>query len=434
MALPTHLDLQIVTPDRLVIRERVDEVQIPGSEGYFGVLPGHTPFLASLAVGEMWYRKGSEKTYVSLAYGFAEVLPDGVTILAERAERADEIDVSRAEAARARAEERLARPTSDLDYERARVALAKSLSRLQVVVPHRHQPADRRAQTGADARLRPLMSATRPLSFSWAVTTDKGLRRTSNEDSHCERSDIGLFIVADGMGGHVAGEVASREAVEAIQAFINDTASADKNRTWPFPFEPSLSLEANRLKAAFRLANRRIATAIADSSELRGMATTASAILVGAASACVAHVGDSRVYRLRAGRLEQLTCDHSWVEEQVRAGTMSATAARQHPWRNVVTRALSGGDDPEVDVTEVEPATGDRYLLCSDGLFSVVADQQIAELLGDQKAIAPGDLRLPDRRRQRRRRAGQHHRTRARGRCFITSRGSPAIAASSRVW
>ena len=132
MALPTHLDLQIVTPDRLVIRERVDEVQIPGSKGYFGVLPGHTPLLASLAVGEMWYRKGSEKTYVSLAFGFAEVQPDAVTILAELAERADEIDVSRAEAARSRAEERLARPTSDLDYERARVALGKSLSRLQV--------------------------------------------------------------------------------------------------------------------------------------------------------------------------------------------------------------------------------------------------------------------------------------------------------------
>jgi F-type H+-transporting ATPase subunit epsilon len=132
MALPTHLDLQIVTPDRLVVREQVDEVQIPGSEGYFGVLPGHTPMLAALAVGEMWYRKGAEKTYVALAFGFAEVLPDGVTILAQLAERAEEIDVERAEAAATRAEARLAGPRSEIDYERARIALAKSLSRLQV--------------------------------------------------------------------------------------------------------------------------------------------------------------------------------------------------------------------------------------------------------------------------------------------------------------
>ena len=132
MALPTHLDLQIVTPDRLVVRERVDEVQIPGSEGYFGVLPGHTPLLASLGVGDMWYRKGAEKTYVAIAYGFAEVLPDGVTILAQLAERGDEIDVERADAALKRAEERLAGPRSEIDYERARIALAKSLSRLQV--------------------------------------------------------------------------------------------------------------------------------------------------------------------------------------------------------------------------------------------------------------------------------------------------------------
>jgi PPM family protein phosphatase len=229
------------------------------------------------------------------------------------------------------------------------------------------------------------MSPAPLLSFSWAVTTDKGLRRTSNEDSHCERPEIGLFVVADGMGGHVAGEVASREAVDAIQAFIEDTASADKNRTWPFPFEPSLTLEANRLKAAFKLANRKIASAIADSSDLRGMATTASALLAGQKTACVAHVGDSRVYVLHNGQLEQLTHDHSWVEEQVRAGTMSPSAARQHPWRNVVTRALSGGEDPEVDVTELQPAPGDRYLLCSDGLFAVVADPQIAEILGHSK-------------------------------------------------
>ena len=146
------------------------------------------------------------------------------------------------------------------------------------------------------------------------------------------------------MGGHVAGEVASRLAIETIQTFIAETAGADKNRTWPFPFEPAISLEGNRLKAAFRLANRQIANAMADSADLRGMATTASALLAGSKSACVGHVGDSRVYALRNGTLRQMTDDHSWVEEQVRAGTMTAIAARQHPWRNVVTRALSGGE------------------------------------------------------------------------------------------
>ncbi len=221
-------------------------------------------------------------------------------------------------------------------------------------------------------------------TFSWAVSSDPGLRRSSNEDSFRTRPDLGLFIVADGMGGHVAGEVASRVAVEAIEIFIQETAGADKNRTWPFPFEPALSLEANRLKAAFRLANRRIGSAIADSNDLRGMATTASAILTGTDSACVAHVGDSRVYVLSDDGLHQITHDQSWVEEQVRAGTMSPTAARQHPWRNVVTRALSGGEDPEVDVTQISPAGSERYLLCSDGLFSVVSDDQIAAVMGDR--------------------------------------------------
>jgi serine/threonine protein phosphatase PrpC len=218
-------------------------------------------------------------------------------------------------------------------------------------------------------------------SLIWAVSSDPGLKRTSNEDSYSTRPDIGLFVVADGMGGHVAGEVASRVAVEAIEAFIQETAGADKNRTWPFPFDPTVSLESNRLRAAFRLANRKIGAAIADSQDLRGMATTASAVLVGPHGASVAHVGDSRVYVLRKSQLDQITNDHSWVEEQVRAGTLSPTAARQHPWRNVVTRALSGGDDPEVDVTEVSPKSGERYLLCSDGLFTVVPDGRIAQLL-----------------------------------------------------
>jgi F-type H+-transporting ATPase subunit epsilon len=132
VALPSHLELEIVMPDRFLIHEQVDEVQVPGSKGYFGVLPGHTPLLASLTVGELWYRKGPEKTYLSIAFGFAEVLPDRVTILAKLAERAEEIDVERAEEARKRAEERLTHPKSEIDYERARIALTKSLMRLQV--------------------------------------------------------------------------------------------------------------------------------------------------------------------------------------------------------------------------------------------------------------------------------------------------------------
>jgi len=131
-ALPTQLTLEIVTPDRSVVTERVDEVELPGAEGYFGVLPGHTPLLATLKVGELWYRKSGEKLYLSIAFGFAEVLPDRVTVLAGVAERSEDIDVARAEAAKKRAEERVARPAPDVDFERARIALMKSMVRLQV--------------------------------------------------------------------------------------------------------------------------------------------------------------------------------------------------------------------------------------------------------------------------------------------------------------
>ena len=120
MALPTKLTLEVVTPDRALVNEQVDEVQLPGAEGYFGVLPAHTPLLATLQVGELWYRVGQEKSYLAVAFGFVEVLPDRVTVLAQLAEKAQEIDVSRAEAAKKRAE------------ERARIALMKSLVRLQV--------------------------------------------------------------------------------------------------------------------------------------------------------------------------------------------------------------------------------------------------------------------------------------------------------------
>jgi F-type H+-transporting ATPase subunit epsilon len=133
MALPTSIELHIVTPDRGIVREQVDEVEIPGVQGYFGVLPGHTPMLAELSVGELWYRQGQQKTYLAIAYGFAEVLPARVTVLAQIAERAEEIDPARAEDAKKRAEARLREPARDVDYDRARASLQKSLARLQVV-------------------------------------------------------------------------------------------------------------------------------------------------------------------------------------------------------------------------------------------------------------------------------------------------------------
>jgi len=132
MAIPTSIALQIITPERMLVREQVDEVEIPGAEGYFGVLPGHTPLLADLAIGELWYRKGQEKIYLAIAYGFVEVLPDRVTVLARIAEPAHEIDIVRAEEAKRRAEERLREYTKDIDYDRARMALEKSISRLQI--------------------------------------------------------------------------------------------------------------------------------------------------------------------------------------------------------------------------------------------------------------------------------------------------------------
>ena len=132
MALPEHLTLEIVTPERAVVSEQIDEVQIPGAEGSFGVLPGHTPLLATLQVGELWYRRGEETSYVAVSFGFAEVQPDRVTILAQIAESAEEIDVTRAKDAEQRAKDRLDTPARDMDFERARIAMLKSLIRLRV--------------------------------------------------------------------------------------------------------------------------------------------------------------------------------------------------------------------------------------------------------------------------------------------------------------
>lgn len=232
---------------------------------------------------------------------------------------------------------------------------------------------------------------------SSAAVTHTGLRREGNEDAFCERPDLGLYLVADGMGGHEAGEVASGLTVQVIESFIADTRDADLNQTWPFPYITNLSLEGNRLTAAFRLANRRVASAISSDAALKGMATTAAAVLLGKSetessgvTAHIAHVGDSRVYLFGDGALRQITQDHSWVTEQVRAGLLTDAEAHRHPWRNVVTRAISGGDDPEVEVAEVPLHRGDVVLICSDGLSSVVTTEEIETIL--RNGMAGGEL------------------------------------------
>jgi F-type H+-transporting ATPase subunit epsilon len=138
--LPKHLRLEFVTPARAIVHEEVDEVQLPGEEGSFGVLPGHAPMLAALATGIMWSRKGSETTYAFIDGGFVEVLPDRVSILAQVAERAEDIDIERAEAAKRRAEAELTKPTTvDFDAERARIAMLRAITRLQVSRHTRHR-------------------------------------------------------------------------------------------------------------------------------------------------------------------------------------------------------------------------------------------------------------------------------------------------------
>lgn len=226
------------------------------------------------------------------------------------------------------------------------------------------------------------------MRISWAAASHPGLRRPSNEDSYCARPDLGLFVVADGMGGHAAGEVASRVAVAAIEKYIAETHGRSSHDTWPWPFDPALSVAANRLRGAFWSANRDLAEQIAAEASLRGMATTASAILLDQSAAAVAHIGDSRIYLFRSGTLVRLTRDHSWVEDQVRSGVLTAAAAQQHPWRHVVTRALAGGSDAEIDLTEVNFRPGDRVLLCSDGLVVATSDEQIEQILAETSDVA----------------------------------------------
>lgn len=196
------------------------------------------------------------------------------------------------------------------------------------------------------------------------------------------RNDLGLYVVADGMGGHAAGEVAAAIAVGAVEAAILDTEEAG-DKTWPEHWKVDLSLNANRLIQAILAAHRKVMRAVEEKVELKGMGATVVAVLLDSRKwlATVAHVGDSRAYLFREGKLQLLTSDHSWVHEQVAAGFLTEEAARNHPLKNVVTRALGGAQEPEVDFLELPLQAEDLLLLCSDGLNTMLADQEIETIL-----------------------------------------------------
>ncbi len=209
--------------------------------------------------------------------------------------------------------------------------------------------------------------------------SDVGRVRNHNEDSFAIDPERYLYVVADGMGGHSYGEVASRIAVSSILEFV--TKSADEDATLPFELDSSLARHTNVLRAAIRLAHERVLRAIRQDSALHGMGTTVVGLLIDAGRAAICHVGDSRAYRLRQKHLELLTQDHTWVNEQVVAGLLTEQDARVHPLKNVVTRALGGDSDVQVDVRELQVEPGDLYLLCSDGLTTMLNDQEIFERL-----------------------------------------------------
>ena len=211
--------------------------------------------------------------------------------------------------------------------------------------------------------------------------TDVGLQRDHNEDSYAVLNEYGLYIVADGMGGHRAGDVASRIATDSISDFFRSTANDDA--TWPIAFDANLTEDENRLLSGILIANRRIFERSIRSRECAGMGTT----VVGAVFSkrrnrlYVGHVGDSRAYRVRAGTIQQLTRDHSLINDYLMAMPEMTEEQRAELPKNVITRALGMHDNVNVDLMSDEPRLGDVYLLCSDGLSGMITDEQIRDAI-----------------------------------------------------
>ena len=227
------------------------------------------------------------------------------------------------------------------------------------------------------------------MNFRAFGLTDIGRKRKHNEDSFVIDISEGLFVVADGMGGHAAGEVAAKIAVDTIEEFIADT-SQKMESTWPFQYNHQWRFNSNRLAVAVEKANERVISAVAKQPALKGMGTTLVGGILNGSGMSLAHVGDSRAYRRRSGELRRLTDDHSWVHEQIVTGILTEEEAKSHPLKNVVTRALGGGPTVLPELQEYDLQAGDQYLFCSDGLTTMLSDDEISRVLaagGDPETI-----------------------------------------------
>ncbi|MCA9681619.1 MAG: Stp1/IreP family PP2C-type Ser/Thr phosphatase [Myxococcales bacterium] len=214
---------------------------------------------------------------------------------------------------------------------------------------------------------------------AWPIT-DVGRVRSHNEDSHFVDDEMGLYLVADGMGGHAGGEVASKLAADVVGEFYQHSRDADA--TWPYRYDHNLSYVENRLVAGIRLSNLRIFQKSQSEPGLRGMGTTVVGCLINGDHAYVAHVGDSRVYRIRQGEIKQLTRDHSLLEDYKDARPdMTEEEARNFPHKNVITRALGMRENVVVDISKWEIQDGDRFVLCSDGLSGMLTDEEIHHIV-----------------------------------------------------
>jgi protein phosphatase len=215
-----------------------------------------------------------------------------------------------------------------------------------------------------------------------AARTDVGRKRSGNEDSFCLAPELGLFLVADGMGGHAAGEVASRLAADAIRQAVARSLHGPEE-TWVGPPVPGLSREGNWLASSIQLANRAIFEAAASRADYEGMGTTLVAVLAHGDRLTLAHVGDSRIYRVRGGAIAQLTRDHSLVQEQVDDGILTRDEAQDSQLRHLITRALGIKATVDVDTAEEGAEPGDVLLLCSDGLSDLVEDAEMLAAVRD---------------------------------------------------